>query len=905
MTVHNWNVIFAHKWPDSLYETALTYLKTGTLPNDTPVWVRRTFMKRMKSGYSLGNNNQLVLEVKYAPWNVNRNNKNVMFQMNGSEYVFKVIKASDRNEVLKRFMDDPKTISLNAHTLFDKLLREGYLGITRRYIHTFLTTHPSALNVRMHKSSLTTPIVQSFRPEYPFQHWQMDLTDFSKLYKDNAGYRYLFVIIDIFTKFVYLFPLKHKGGETQSHLNNVPLILNKLFLSGDIPDILHSDNGNEFRNREVSNVCNEFKVRHIFGKSYSPQTQGFVENKNKQIKGLINAFFIKHNSNRWFDILDRIAYTINNSKHFVTGFTPMQLHRGRDINLSFRVGFTENGVNDEPLANIHYDEVNDANLENYYQQTKNLYNRRTTHVSNILKSEATKREMVQEELHADVKVGSIVKIATYVKTNDAKIQGVVIKIPPIDTPVLNPVIYKENGQVRHITDTVTRPATLFSKTILKKNKFYFKLFKVSSVIKLTPQSCKYTLVEFVPPNSNNNNSGNNGNPVLRLKHGRQQTLEDVYGVRPEWSVHFYKNHLIVLNPQEFNRYANLPTAPRPNYLSMVHIDYVDKTGSQINNGGQYENNNNNNGGPNQNQTNNVPNQNNNVPNQTNNVPNRGETAYTIDGVSYKMFVINMDGNCMFHAVVKGLRVIRKLPILGTINTPLRLRAEVVRRNHAICLRNTGFLQMMNASNNTNERTGYVDCDDYKRKMGMNGVFGGDTELARIYDILNEAGVSLLVYEVNPETGVLTSINTFVPQHAIFVRIVRVNRNHYNTLLPLVENTVNATSKKQQCTIEWMVGPNYRRFLKNVRIKYNFSHTNKTVVGYAARIKSYIGKKTVKEGPFMGQRAGSFFEIVFDEVNQHGNTYQLELRPELYKSPNQDGWVFEDEKAVIAHCEKKQ
>ena len=323
----NWNIIFAHAWPDDLYDKAVHYLKTGELLGDLgSKHIRRTFLKRMRHGYSLDNKNKsLILTVKSAPWSVNRTNKTVLFTTADrlSNFTFKVVKESDRTNILKAMINDPKTISMNAHTFLDKVHREGYLGITRRFIHYFLKNHPSSINLRMNQSSQNKPVMKSFRPEYPFQHWQMDLITMGKFDKNkvlkpfdnNSGYKYILVIIDIFTKFVYLYPLKNKTGL------EVASVLSRVFLSGDIPDTLQSDNGVEFRNEDVYNLCQEFKVKQIFSESYSPQTQGFVENKNKQIKQIINTFFIKYDTYQWFDILDRVAYTINNSKHFVTGYT--------------------------------------------------------------------------------------------------------------------------------------------------------------------------------------------------------------------------------------------------------------------------------------------------------------------------------------------------------------------------------------------------------------------------------------------------------------------------------------------------------------------------------------------------------------------------------------------------------
>ena len=42
--------------------------------------------------------------------------------------------------------------------------------------------------------------------------WQMDLADMQAHAKENDGYRYLLVCIDVFSKFVWVIPLKNKTG---------------------------------------------------------------------------------------------------------------------------------------------------------------------------------------------------------------------------------------------------------------------------------------------------------------------------------------------------------------------------------------------------------------------------------------------------------------------------------------------------------------------------------------------------------------------------------------------------------------------------------------------------------------------------------------------------------------------
>lgn len=842
----NWNIVFAHQWPDPVYEAGVRYLKTG---NVSAAVVGPSFVKRFEAvPYRLNDRDEIVLTSRHGPWSVNRNNKTLMFETN-MDQVFKVVKESERDTVLNAYIDDPKTVSLNAHTLFDKVFRGGHLGISRRYIHTYLTNNPRALNIRMGKADLTKTSVKSFRPEYPFQHWQMDLIDYSKLYKDNKHFKYILVIIDIFTKFVYLFPLKHKGAsaDERNTSNDIPVLLNKLFLSGDVPDTLHSDQGTEFRNRAVNDVCVEFGVRQIFGNAYSPQTQGFVENKNKQIKALINSYFIKYGKPTWYYILDRIAYTINNSKHFVTGYTPMQLHRGRDVNKAFTIV-----APDVVSANIEFEF--DAELErNYKIKNQELYNRRVNHVSNVLKSEATKRELANDKgQQPDIRTGSIVRVATYVRSN-SKIQGILIKIG--DRVIPNPLKYNREKVTRQLADLETRPESVFSKIQLKSRKYYPQLFKVQGIHRID-NVVRYNLVEYDPESTNN--VGNDARVYIKVSK-ETQTLTDVYPETRVWDDKFKRSHLLVLNPIEFNKHANVPSAPRPKFLSMIDVDYFQPMMST-----NHPNNNNNKQGHN---------------NQTEN-----ERVLKIDGKPVSIVPVQGDGNCMFRAVIKGLELIgRSIPY----NNHKLLREEVVQRNYFRCKSDNAYLTMLNASDNRSIDSSFFDCDGYKDYMSTLGTWGGHAELLQIQNILQEDNIGLQVYE-NVNVVLDSSIT---PR----VRLIRVNRNHYNVL--------KVSESNKTCDIQFMVGPKFRKKLIGVHVVYIWLVDNKPKE-YTGRINKYIGAKMQKEGPFAGRRTGSYFEITGVVENNGTRTkHDLELRPELYGEKVRDGWWFVDEQAVFSKCKK--
>eukprot|EP00854_Cymbomonas_tetramitiformis_P022234 gene22234-26812_t len=312
---------------------------------------------------------------------------------------------------------------------------------------------------------------------------ERSIQDNEYIYTDENGhvirttYRYILVIIDIFSKFVYAYPLETKQGLIISK------ILMKLFLSGDIPMILHSDNAIEFAKGHVKDVCDMFHVQQRFGDAYSPQTQGFVENKNKHIKDIIKYYFTYFKSYKFFDILDRIVFSINNTKHSVTGYTPMQIHKGREI---------PTRKNETVVEQV--DEVNPCDVQLYSNSSEVFYKERTEKIQNILKYTADKKEeklkVKQDFLNKNVKVFSYLK-------NDSSIIPILLRRVKNDYTELieNPI------DIGRKPIDVVRFYKLVGKLKLSKSKYYPDVYKIKNVndnkFTIVSQDSQYKIERFV------------------------------------------------------------------------------------------------------------------------------------------------------------------------------------------------------------------------------------------------------------------------------------------------------------------------------------------------------------------------------------------------------------------------
>ena len=77
--------------------------------------------------------------------------------------------------------------------------------------------------------------------------WTADLIDMSSFSRSNKGYKYLLTVIDVFSKYDWIVPLKTKTGKEVAHA------FRKLFHNGH-PSRLWTDKGTELYNRQLKAV---------------------------------------------------------------------------------------------------------------------------------------------------------------------------------------------------------------------------------------------------------------------------------------------------------------------------------------------------------------------------------------------------------------------------------------------------------------------------------------------------------------------------------------------------------------------------------------------------------------------------------------------------------------------------
>lgn len=144
---------------------------------------------------------------------------------------------------------------------------------------------------------------------------QADLVEMIPYARENRDYRYILVVINAFSKFVWAVPVKRKTGEdVGSSLDSVLKHMQPL------PHNLQTDLGKEFYNRHVQQVLQKYNINHY--SVYSNKKAAIVERVNRTLKSKMWKVFSFQGSYKWLQILPEIVRDYNNTVHRTTNMKP-------------------------------------------------------------------------------------------------------------------------------------------------------------------------------------------------------------------------------------------------------------------------------------------------------------------------------------------------------------------------------------------------------------------------------------------------------------------------------------------------------------------------------------------------------------------------------------------------------
>ena len=176
----------------------------------------------------------------------------------------------------------------------------------------------SILGDELHK-----PIIRKFNKRKVYSQfkdniWGVDLADMQSLSRKNKGIEYLLCVIDLFSKYAFVIPLKDKKGI--SIVNGFNKIIKQ---SNRKPNKLWVDQGGEFYDNGFEKWLsdNDINMYSTYNKGKSVVAEKFIRTfKNKLYKHMTAT-----GKNVYYGVLDDVVNKYNNTKHSTIKMKPIDV----------------------------------------------------------------------------------------------------------------------------------------------------------------------------------------------------------------------------------------------------------------------------------------------------------------------------------------------------------------------------------------------------------------------------------------------------------------------------------------------------------------------------------------------------------------------------------------------------
>ena len=156
------------------------------------------------------------------------------------------------------------------------------------------------------------------------QQWVADLVEVQTLAKYNKGNRYLLNVIDAFSKYAWVEPLKNKTGKVVT--DAFAKILKRA--DGRKPQKLQTDDGKEFYNKTFATLMKQEGIHHF---STAGDTKAsIVERFNRTLKERMYRYFTSKNTLSYLPILQSLVKGYNGTYHRSIGMAPEKVRMSNE-----------------------------------------------------------------------------------------------------------------------------------------------------------------------------------------------------------------------------------------------------------------------------------------------------------------------------------------------------------------------------------------------------------------------------------------------------------------------------------------------------------------------------------------------------------------------------------------------
>ena len=218
-----------------------------------------------------------------------------------------------------------KTYNIASNPKYD-----GYQRGLASMVYKFFDKKSVGNGINMIKSSssiladeLHNPIIKRFEKgkvysQFKDNIWGVDLADMQSLSRKNKGIKYLLCVIDLYSKYAFVIPLKDKKGI--SILNEFDKIIKQ---SNRKPNKIRVDQGEEFYNNIFKKWLSDNDI--IMYSTYNEGKSIVAERFIRTLKSKLYKHMTAIGKKVYYDVLHDVVNKYNNTKHSTIKMKPIDV----------------------------------------------------------------------------------------------------------------------------------------------------------------------------------------------------------------------------------------------------------------------------------------------------------------------------------------------------------------------------------------------------------------------------------------------------------------------------------------------------------------------------------------------------------------------------------------------------
>ena len=247
----------------------------------------------------------------------------VLYQVDKAEQIYSLVVVPELfEEILKQFHDHLGHIG--SRKSMDLIRTRYYWPQMEKTVNEYIK-RCLLCSLHKEKNGKDYAFPQNISCDRPFHRICIDIC--GPLETTRKGNRYVLGIVDHFSKFLVLVPLRSADAKT------IATALWKEWITKfGCPDILFSDSGKVFESELVKEICKECKIKKMFSAPYHQQANGLIERCFRTIKPML-VISAEQEGRSWDDVIPTVELAMRASVQASTGYSPFEIIFGTQIKL--------------------------------------------------------------------------------------------------------------------------------------------------------------------------------------------------------------------------------------------------------------------------------------------------------------------------------------------------------------------------------------------------------------------------------------------------------------------------------------------------------------------------------------------------------------------------------------------